>query len=100
MSDSIRVDFPIVSIDIQFDTTLSESEYTPRRKVIFEKYSESKRLNNLNFLRELKSKLVRSQNYHKAGFLRDAERIIEIDYNVFEEYIYFLKDEQIYKQNV
>lgn len=69
----------------------SDNEYTPTRKVIVEKYSEYNRLNTLNFLRNIKNKLVRNQKYEEAAILRDAEHIIEIDYNVFEEYVLFLK---------
>ena len=69
-----------------------EDTYVPRRKVIVEKYSERIRFNQLEYIRKIKNIIVREQQYEKAAFLRDFERAIDLDYNVFEEYIYFLKE--------
>lgn len=73
----------------------SFSDYSPRRKVIVEKYSEYERSKVINFLREKKNIAVRSQQYEVAAMFRDAENYIDLDFNIVEEHVFIWKNYKI-----
>ncbi len=61
--------------------------YSPKRKVIIEKYCNYERNKVIIFLKKRKTAAVLKQNFEEAQLLRFIEDLIQLDFNLAEEYV-------------